>query len=140
VRETSESLDVVAEAVMDELKAGGERMSGFGHRVHTNDPRTARLFELAGEAGVGGAHMQAARAVERVFQAAGKPLPINVDGAMAAILADMGFPHELMNGMFMIARLPGLVAHVAEEKRRQRPMRRIDPVNHVYDGPPPRRL
>jgi citrate synthase len=140
VRETSEEIDVVAEAIIDELKASGERMSGFGHRVHTDDPRTARLFELAGEADIGGPHMHAALAVERVFRAAGKPLPINVDGAIAAILADLGFPPEVMNGVFMIARLPGLVAHVVEERRRERPMRRIDPVNHLYDGPTPRRL
>ena len=42
-------------------------MSGFGHRVHTKDPRTVRLFELAREAGVDGVHMQAARAVEKAF-------------------------------------------------------------------------
>ncbi len=37
----------------------------------------------------------------------------------------------------MIARTPGLVAHVTEEQTRERPMRRIDPVNHAYDGPLP---
>jgi citrate synthase len=40
----------------------------------------------------------------------------------------------------MIARTPGLVAHVIEEQTREKPMRRIDPVNHGYDGPPARRL
>jgi hypothetical protein len=40
----------------------------------------------------------------------------------------------------MIARVPGLVAHAVEEQARERPMRRIDPVNHVYDGPAPRPL
>ena len=39
------------------------------------------------------------------------------------------------NGIFMIARTPGLVAHVIEEQTREKPMRRIDPVNHGYDGP-----
>ena len=37
-----------------------------------------------------------------------------------------------------LARTPGLVAHVTEEKTRQPPMRRIDPVAHTYDGPPAR--
>jgi Citrate synthase len=31
------------------------------------------------------------------------------------------------NGIFMIARTPGLVAHVIEEQTREKPMRRIDP-------------
>ncbi len=135
-----ESLEHVAAAVLDELKADGQRMAGFGHRIHNNDPRTARLFELAKQAGVSGAHVQAARAVEDVFATAGKQLPLNVDGAMGAILADLGFDPAMMNGLFMIARLPGLVAHVHEEKRRQKPMRRIDPVNHSYDGPAARSL
>lgn len=136
----SKDMPSVAEAMLDEMKASGQRMSGFGHRVHTNDPRTARLFELAAEAGVDGPHMEAARAVESVFRTAGKNLPINVDGAIGAILADLGFDHAVMNGLFMIARTPGLIAHATEERRRERPMRRIDPVNHTYDGPPPRSL
>jgi len=39
--------------------------------------------------------------------------------------------------LFMIARTPGLVAHVREEQTRMKPMRKIDPVNHEYDGPTP---
>jgi citrate synthase len=44
------------------------------------------------------------------------------------------------NGIFMIARTPGLVAQVIEEQTREKPMRRIDPVKHGYDGPAPRTL
>lgn len=130
-------------AVSDELaamKARGERFSGFGHRIHTNDPRTARLFELAEQAGVTGNHVAAARAVERSFADAGKPLPINVDGAIGAILADLGFAPEVMNGLFMIARVPGLVAHVTEEQTRMKPMRRVVAGSHAYDGPAARSL
>ena len=130
----------VAGAMLEEMKQSGLRMSGFGHRVHTNDPRTKRLFALAEEAGVVGPHMEAALAVEQVFRDAGKPLPINVDGAIAAVLADLGFEPSVMNGIFMIARLPGLVAHADEEKRTQKPMRRIDQGAAKYDGPPARSL
>jgi len=137
ILEGGEELNSAASAYLDELKAAGKRMSGFGHRVHSADPRTKRLFTLAGEAGIEGKHMKAALAVEQVFEDRGKPLPINVDGAMGAILADLGFPPEIMNGIFMIARTPGLVAHVFEEQTRERPMRKIDPVNHAYDGPKP---
>lgn len=125
----------VAQEFLADLKAAGKRMSGFGHRIHSNDPRTTRLFELADEAGASGAHVSAARAVEGVFRAAGKNLPINVDGAIGAILADLGFDPAVMNGFFMMARTPGLIAHIVEEKTRERPMRKIDPVNHEYDGP-----
>jgi citrate synthase len=60
--------------------------------------------------------------------------------AVSAILADVGMNPAAFNGIFMIARTPGLVVHVIEEQIRERPMRRIDPVNHGYDGPPARSL
>lgn len=141
------ALDLVAAEEVARIKSTGERIPGFGHRVHTKDPRTARLFELAHAAGLGlprktqdasretPFHIAAARAVEHAFAAIGKPLPINVDGAIGAILADLGLDPRVFNGIFMIARTPGLVAHVVEEQTRERPMRRIDPVNHAYDGP-----
>jgi len=134
----SVSMDEASTHTLAEMKQAGERMSGFGHRVHTKDPRTTRLFELAREAGVDGPHTKAARAVEKSFADAKKPLPINVDGAIGAILADLGMNPAAFNGIFMIARTPGLVAHVIEEQSREKPMRRIDPVNHGYDGPGPR--
>jgi succinyl-CoA synthetase alpha subunit len=133
------SLEDAAKAELLDMKARGARMAGFGHRIHTMDPRTKRLFELADEAKASGKHVAAARAMEKAFADTGKPLPINVDGAIGAILADLGLDPRVFNGIFMIARTPGLVAHVTEEQTRQRPMRRIDPENHAYDGPPPRR-
>jgi citrate synthase len=132
------SLEQAADTVLSDMKTRGQRMAGFGHRIHTNDPRTRRLFELAEQAGVAGRHMAAARAVEKVFLDRGKPLPINVDGAIGAILADLGLDPKVYNGIFMIARTPGLIAHVVEEQTRERPMRRIDPEHHGYDGPPPK--
>src|SRR5213596_2533753 len=134
------SLEEAATRTLAMMREAGERMAGFGHRLHTKDPRTARLFELAREAGVEGAHMQAARAVEKAFADAKKSLPINVDGAIGAILADLGINPAAFNSIFMIARTPGLVAHVIEEQTREKPMRRIDPVNHGYDGPAARSL
>jgi succinyl-CoA synthetase alpha subunit len=132
------SLEEAATRTLRTMSEAGERMSGFGHRVHTKDPRTARLFELAREARVDGVHMKAAHAVETAFAETKKSLPINVDGAIGAILADLGMNPSAFNGIFMIARTPGLIAHVIEEQTREKPMRRIDPVNHGYDGPPPR--
>src|SRR6266567_4134517 len=134
------SMDEAATRMLAAMREAGERMPGFGHRLHTKDPRTARLFELAREAGLDGVHMQAARAVEKAFANAKKSLPINVDGAIGAILADLGMNPAAFNGIFMIARTPGLVAHVIEEQTREKPMRRIDPVNHGYDGPSPRKI
>src|SRR5207302_445697 len=91
------SIDEAAALTLVVMREAGERMPGFGHRLHTKDPRTVRLFELAREAGVDGVHIQAARAVEKAFAAAKKSLPINVDGAIGAILADLGMDPQAFN-------------------------------------------
>lgn len=129
----------VVKDVLDEMKAEGKRASGFGHRLHTKDPRTLRLFSLAEELGLAGKHVRIARAVERVLgERMGKILPINVDGAIAALLCDLGIPAEIGNAFFIISRVPGMVAHIHEERTRMKPMRKIDPENFEYDGPPER--
>lgn len=130
-----------AKEVLAEMKARGERASGFGHRVHTQDPRTEKLFSLAEELGLAGAHVRIARAVEKALkESLGKPLPINVDGAIAALLCDLGIPPEIGNAFFIIARVPGLVAHIQEERTQMRPMRKIHPSDFEYDGPGEREI
>lgn len=128
------TLEKAASAVIEEMKTNGQKMPGFGHRYHTSDPRTTRLFEIAREVGAAAQYVDAAEAVLRLFSIQGKKIPINVDGAIGAVLADLGFDPAVMNGLFMIARTPGLVAHVIEEQTRNKPMRKIDPVAHSYDG------
>lgn len=127
--------------VLNEMKEKGKRASGFGHRIHTEDPRTKRLFNLAHELDLAGTHIQIALAVEKSLkEMLGKSLPINVDGAIAAVLCDLGLPSEIGNAFFIIARVPGLVAHIHEEKTRMRPMRKIHPQDFDYDGPEGREL
>ena len=77
---------------------------------------------------------------EAIEQDTGKRLPINVDGAIAALLCEMDFRAELANGFFMLARLPGLIAHIYEEQTRMKPMRYINPKNHDYDGVSDRKI
>ena len=47
---------------------------------------------------------------------------------------------RLGNAIFLISRLPGLIAHAHEERARQSPMRQIDPKDNDYDGSRERRL
>jgi citrate synthase len=120
------------------------RLPGFGHRIHTSDPRAARLFQLAFELELDGEHVQMVRTIERALNATRTPeeprIPINVDGAIAAVCSDIGLDPSFGNALFIIARTPGLVAHAWEEHRRQRPMRSIDANQAEYDGPIERRL
>ena len=127
--------------ILKEMKEKGKRASGFGHRIHTQDPRTQKLFSLAEELGLAGKFVRIARAVEEgLKELMGKSLPINVDGAIAALLCELDIPPEIGNAFFIIARVPGLVAHVHEEMTRMRPMRKIDPQDYAYDGPEEREV
>jgi citrate synthase len=138
------SLRDAADAIVSECVAAHVEPPGFGHRFHTRDPRAARLFQMALELELEGEHVRLIRATERAIEAHashfGRQLPVNVDGAIAAISADLGFAYELGNAIFLISRLPGLIAHAHEERTRQSPMRQIDPKDHEYDGAGQRRL
>jgi citrate synthase len=138
------TMQQAAEAIVAECAEQHEIPPGFGHRFHTRDPRAARLFQMALELELEGEHVRLIRATERVLTSHpdhyGRALPVNVDGAIAAISADLGFAYELGNAIFLISRLPGLIAHAHEERTRQPPMRQIDPKDHDYDGARDRRL
>jgi citrate synthase len=120
----------------------GEPIPGFGHRFHTRDPRAARLFQMALELEIEGGHIQMIRAVEMVVGGLpeGQALPVNIDGAIAAVCGDIGIPPEIANALFIISRVPGIAAQAQEERAREHPMRQIDPKDHVYDGATQRRL
>jgi citrate synthase len=138
------SLQHAADQIVDECVKTGQTPPGFGHRFHSRDPRAARLFQMALELELEGEHVRMIRAVERAIAAKQdefrRALPVNVDGAIAAISADLGFAYELGNAIFLISRLPGLIAHAHEERTRQTPMRQIDPRGSEYDGSRERRL
>lgn len=129
------SAEVGAAALVAAYRKEKKRLPGFGHRIHTADPRTKRLLEMASELGIAAEGVAMLRAIEDAWaEASGKRLPVNVDGALAALLIDLNLPIDLANTFFMMARLPGLVAQVHEEKTRERPMRSIHPTDHEYDG------
>jgi citrate synthase len=131
----SRSLADVAQATALEARASGRRLPGLGHRLYREDPRTTVLFDMAGQYGKAGQGVAFMRALESAASEAIKPLPINVDGAMAAILHDLGYPAAAAKLLFIVGRTAGLAAHVIEEYTRERPMRVRIPV--VYDGPSP---
>ena len=133
----SENLSAVdaARKIVQNYKECGVRISGFGHRFHAADPRTVRLFELAEELKVAGKFVEQALSLEKVLsEKSGKNLPINADGAIAALLCEMNFPPKTANGIFMIARVAGLVAHTVEEQERNPPMRTVNAEDYEYDG------
>jgi citryl-CoA lyase len=101
------------------------------------------IFEIAKELGFFGDYCRFALEVEKAIEEIkGKKLVLNVDGAIAAIVSQMGFDWRLGKGFFIIGRIPGLVAHVYEELVMEKPFsKRLDEEKEVeYLGLPPRPL
>ena len=129
----------VAAEELAESKAAGRKIPGLGHRVHkTRDPRTNILFHIARAESLAGDGVAFMEGLESALEEQGKTLPINIDGALAAILYDLGFEPPAGKLMFIVARVAGLAAEVAEEHSREKPMRIRIPVE--YDGEPPREI
>jgi len=130
------SLEDAADLTIDDARQAGRRLPGLGHRVHTTDPRVAVLFRMALETGMKCDGVRFLLALEAGVKAKIKPLPINVDGALAAVLYDLGFPPAAGKLLFIVGRVAGIAAEVAEEHTREKPMRIRIPVD--YDGEPAR--
>jgi citrate synthase len=145
LRREGQSAAEAATAVVGQfVETGDVRPPGFGHRYHTTDPRATRLLQMAHELEVDHEYAVLLRAIEHALSVhpalAGRPLPVNIDGAIAAVCGDIGFPPEVADALLIISRVPGLAAHAQEEQCRQTPMRVVDPTSHQYDGPSERRL
>jgi citrate synthase len=129
----SRSLADIARVTAIDARRAGQRLPGLGHRIYQEDPRTTVLLAMAEQCGKAGQGIAFMRALESAVAETIKPLPINVDGAIAAVLYDLGYPAEAAKLIFIVGRTAGLAAHVMEEYARERPMRVRVPV--VYDGP-----
>ncbi|HVQ01653.1 MAG TPA: citryl-CoA lyase [Candidatus Thermoplasmatota archaeon] len=136
MRKEKKPVDEIAVSLVKEANDQKKRIPGFGHRIHTADPRTKRLFALADELGIAGDHVSLSKAIETALEKSqGKKLPINVDGAIAAIISDMGFDWRLGKAFFLLGRVAGLTAHVYEEQTQEKPMREMFSIDYDYVGP-----
>jgi len=109
-----------ASSVVLEYRASKRSIPGYGHPLHKGfDPRAKRLFDVAAEVGSNGRYALIARQVERVLPGLlGKPLALNVSGAIPAVLLDVGYPLAALKGVPILARTAGLIAHLLEEQLR----------------------
>jgi citrate synthase len=108
------------EPAISRLRAEKKAIPGFGHPLHAGgDPRADLLLKLAAEKGIEGRHIAALRAVEAALpEALGRSLPINVNGAIPAVMLDVGFPLAALKGISLLARTASLIAHLNEEAER----------------------
>ena len=130
-----------ARAVLSRYVREGRRVEGMGHRVHTQDPRRDVLWRLAERSGLAGPCVAVSRMAEDLLhEVRGLSLPINVDGVIGAVIADMGFAPRLAKALFIFGRIMGLAAHHFEEGATQPPMRTIVFSEAVYRGASERRF
>jgi citrate synthase len=96
-----------------EVLAKGERMPGLGHRVYKDlDPRAQLIMNTAVEQGVGADYVKIVNELrDEMEKQSGKSLPVNIDGAIAAVFCGFGLAPELGIAIFIIARAPGLASH-----------------------------
>ena len=135
-------LALLARGKVAEFRENKKRFPGYGHKLHKErDPRAQRLIQITEKLGLAGDSLMLALLIEHeLHEQTGRSLPLNVDGCTAAIISDLGFDWRLGKAFFLIARTPGLCAHVMEEAVREKPFRRLAHDEHVYDGVEPRSL
>ncbi len=105
-----------ASEIVEEALASKRRLSGVGHPEYTVDPRTTALVKLAKDLLPSTAHLDLALEVSRIMtERKGSALPLNVDGAMGALMSDLGWPLAFADAIFLVARTIGLVGHAWEE-------------------------
>lgn len=96
--------DVVAEYLADKKK-----IPGFGHRIYEIDPRAELVFKTMEELRIGAEYILIAKELEKELKIqSGKNLPVNIDGAIAAVFCAFGWAPRLAKAVFITARVPGL--------------------------------
>lgn len=112
------------ENIVETYLKNGDRIPGIGHKVYREeDPRATKILEKAENLGLSGEATEKMTEIRESFADQKTDLVLNVDGAIAAVMTDMGWEPELGKGFFIIARTPGIVAHVREEMD-EKPFRR----------------
>lgn len=111
--------EVVIEHIREMRKVKAP-IPGFGHPQHSGgDPRANVLLAHADQRGLNGPYIKMLRTVEEALpEALGRSLPININGAIPAILLEIGFPLTALKSISILARTAGLLAHLREEADR----------------------
>ena len=138
---SGEDVNAIAKKIVSEYLEKRKRVPGYGHFLHTNDPRVKRLIEIANELGFNGKYLKLACAIEKeLSKAFGKPMPMNIDGIMGALFCELGFDWRAGKALFTLSRVAGIAAHAYEEMIYGKPFK-ATPIEQIeYIGPEERDL
>lgn len=133
-------VETAAIASLQEHKVRRKKVAGLGHPQHSGgDPRADRLLSIADELGVSGKYVETLRILDRhATKIIERPLPINVSGAIPAVILDAGWPLDALKAVPLVARAAGLSAHLYEEATRSIGfiMSNVGDEAIAYDGKP----
>jgi citrate synthase len=128
-------------AFIEQVKAGGGRLMGFGHRVYKNyDPRAKLIKQVAdsvfAETGLN-PKLAIALELEKIaleddYFVSRKLYP-NVDFYSGLIYQAMGYPTDYFTVLFALGRLPGWIAQW--EEMLNDPEQKIARPKQIYTGP-----
>ncbi len=135
--------EVAAEVAAEHLEAR-RALPGIGHpEFKESDPRAAAIIDVTTEHGLTGAasemHAEIVDAYNEL-RAPKRALPLNVDGAMARALTELGFRPIQMHSVSLISFLPGIAAHMIEEIEEGQRFRMLAADREIYTGPARRTL
>lgn len=131
-----ENKDKTATEIVSGFREKKKRIPGFGHKIYDIDPRAQTLLKIAHTLGFHGKFVTLTLEIGRELESSsGKKLPLNIDGAIAALMSELGFDYRFGKSLFIISRVVGIAAHVHEEQTTARPVRRISEEDVEYTGP-----
>lgn len=125
------------------MKANWGPVPGIGHRVKSvknPDKRVQELVSFAKTLGRPLPHLDFALEVEKITTTKKDNLILNVDGTIAVVLLDLGFPVESLNGFFILARTMGLIGHWIDQKQQGARLIRLHPYLAKYATEPKREV
>ncbi len=107
----------LARQIVSTHKERKRPIAGLGHPIHKPiDPRTPKLFAIAGDNGFSGRFVELMQAISaEASRSYGRELPVNATGAIGAIASELDIPWRVTRGLAVMARAIGLVAHIQEE-------------------------
>jgi citrate synthase len=141
---SEEEVAATATAMARERREAGVPLPGVGHPDFTEeDPRARALLAMARGHGFVGTASRLHVALVRQYnelRPGRRPLPLNIDGALARVLTELGFTPPQMYVVSLISFLPGIAAHMLEEIDSGERFRMLTTDREEYYGPARRPL
>ena len=128
-------INQLADEIVDEYAVKNVRLPDFGHAYIEEDPRAVKLLQIARKTIHSIPHIELLKALEeKLVRYKGRHLTININGAVAAAISDLGIDWRFGKGAFILSRSLGLIAHTLEEMKLDKPYKKVSVQEIEYIG------